>query len=58
MHKLIRQICGVLNAFCLEHIAHFKRPKRYALVDALPKNNYGKVLKTEFRERVEAKSKN
>jgi long-chain acyl-CoA synthetase len=31
-------------------MARFKRPKRYRLVDALPKNNYGKVLKTELRE--------
>ena len=38
-----------LDAFCLDQIARFKRPKRYELVDALPKNNYGKVLKTELR---------
>jgi long-chain acyl-CoA synthetase len=41
-----------LDAFCLDQIARFKRPKRYEFVDALPKNNYGKVLKTELRERV------
>ena len=41
-----------LDAYCLEHIARFKRPKRYVLVDCLPKNNYGKVLKTELRERL------
>lgn len=41
-----------LDAFCLDHIARFKRPKRYEIVDALPKNNYGKVLKTVLRERV------
>jgi long-chain acyl-CoA synthetase len=41
-----------LDAYCLEHIARFKRPKRYEVVDALPKNNYGKVLKTELRKRV------
>lgn len=41
-----------LDAFCLERIARFKRPKRYQVVDALPKNNYGKVLKTVLRERV------
>ena len=34
---------------CLAHIARFKRPKDYRFVDALPKNNYGKVLKTELR---------
>lgn len=41
-----------LDAFCLEHIARFKRPKRYEMVYALPKNNYGKVLKTVLRERL------
>ena len=41
-----------LGAHCLAHIARFKRPKRYCFVDALPKNNYGKVLKTALRDRV------
>ncbi len=41
-----------LEALCLENIARFKRPKRYVFVDDLPKNNYGKVLKTELRQRV------
>jgi long-chain acyl-CoA synthetase len=38
-----------LDALCLKHIARFKRPKYYVFVDALPKNNYGKILKTELR---------
>jgi len=38
-----------LDRLCLEHIARFKRPKEYRFVDALPKNNYGKVLKTQLR---------
>ena len=41
-----------LDAHCIEQIARFKRPKRYVLVDELPKNNYGKVLKTALRERL------
>jgi long-chain acyl-CoA synthetase len=41
-----------LDDTCLEHIARFKRPRRYVFVDDLPKNNYGKVLKTELRERL------
>ncbi|TNF60530.1 MAG: long-chain fatty acid--CoA ligase [Burkholderiales bacterium] len=41
-----------LDAFCLDQIARFKRPKRYEFVGSLPKNNYGKVLKTALRERV------
>ncbi|MCA1972397.1 MAG: AMP-binding protein, partial [Caenispirillum sp.] len=38
-----------LDALCLGAIARFKRPKRYRFVEHLPKNNYGKVLKTELR---------
>ncbi|MCE3269613.1 MAG: AMP-dependent synthetase [Ramlibacter sp.] len=43
---------AALDAVCLERIARFKRPKRYVVVEALPKNNYGKVLKTELRQRL------
>ena len=43
---------AALDAHCLAHIARFKRPKRYVFVDALPKNHYGKVLKTELRARL------
>ena len=39
-----------LDALCLDHIARFKRPKQYHFIDSLPKNNYGKVLKTRLRE--------
>ncbi len=39
-----------LDSLCLDHIARFKRPKRYLFLEALPKNNYGKVLKTELRK--------
>jgi long-chain acyl-CoA synthetase len=42
-----------LDALCLENIARFKRPKMYRRVKALPKNNYGKVLKTELRKLLE-----
>jgi long-chain acyl-CoA synthetase len=38
-----------LDALCLARIARFKRPKDYVFVPALPKNNYGKILKTELR---------
>jgi long-chain acyl-CoA synthetase len=43
---------GDLDRHCLTQMARFKRPKRYILVDELPKNNYGKVLKTELRARL------
>jgi long-chain acyl-CoA synthetase len=38
-----------LDRLCLERIARFKRPKDYVFVPSLPKNNYGKILKTELR---------
>jgi long-chain acyl-CoA synthetase len=41
-----------LDAHCLQEIARFKRPKRYEIVTDLPKNNYGKVLKTALRARL------
>lgn len=43
-----------LDQVCLGAIARFKRPKDYRFVDALPTNNYGKVLKRELRERLAA----
>jgi long-chain acyl-CoA synthetase len=42
---------GELDALCLSHVARFKRPKDYVFIDQLPKNSYGKILKTELRER-------
>lgn len=44
---------AALDAQCLENIARFKRPKAYFATSALPKNNYGKVLKTELRRILE-----
>lgn len=38
-----------LDTFCLNHMARFKRPKTYHLLDELPKNAYGKILKTTLR---------
>jgi long-chain acyl-CoA synthetase len=40
-----------LDVLCLSAIARFKRPRHYVFLDALPKNNYGKILKTELRRR-------
>ncbi len=39
-----------LDRLCLDAIARFKRPRDYVFLDTLPKNNYGKVLKTELRK--------
>lgn len=41
-----------LDRTCLDRIARFKRPKGYQLVDELPTNNYGKVLKRVLREQL------
>jgi len=41
---------AALDRLCLDNLARFKRPKQYRLIDELPKNNYGKVLKTALRE--------
>ena len=41
-----------LDAVCLDNIARYKRPKEYHFLDALPTNNYGKVLKRELRDRL------
>ncbi len=46
---------GDFDAHCLSSIARFKRPKRYVRLQELPKNNYGKVLKTALRELVTAR---
>jgi len=38
-----------LIAFCIDHIASYKKPKSVDFVDELPKNNYGKILKRELK---------
>jgi long-chain acyl-CoA synthetase len=43
-----------LDAHCLSAIARFKRPKRYVRLAELPKNSYGKVLKTALRTALAA----
>ncbi|MFN8098675.1 MAG: AMP-binding protein [Dermatophilaceae bacterium] len=45
-----------LDRACLDRIARYKRPKDYRFVEALPTNNYGKVVKRELRERLRADS--
>ncbi len=44
------QTLHALDGHCLEHMARFKRPKQYRVVDQLPKNETGKVLKTALRQ--------
>jgi acyl-CoA synthetase (AMP-forming)/AMP-acid ligase II len=38
-----------LIAFCKDNIASYKKPKSVDFVEALPKNNYGKILKRDLR---------
>jgi acyl-CoA synthetase (AMP-forming)/AMP-acid ligase II len=40
-----------LIAFCRDHLASFKKPKRIEFVTELPKNAYGKVLRRNLRDR-------
>ncbi|MFK7963096.1 MAG: AMP-binding protein [Burkholderiaceae bacterium] len=39
-----------LNELCLRNIGRFKRPKQYIYIEELPKNSYGKILKTALRD--------
>ena len=39
-----------LDRFCLDNMTRFKRPKHYRFLQSLPKNNYGKTLKTALRD--------
>jgi long-chain acyl-CoA synthetase len=45
-----------LDQLCLDNIARFKRPKEYFFEEALPKNNYGKIMKRELRDRLAAEA--
>jgi acyl-CoA synthetase (AMP-forming)/AMP-acid ligase II len=45
---------GAVKAVCQEHLARFKRPEQVILVDVLPRNALGKVLKRELRDRYGA----
>jgi len=45
----VQVTAGELDQLCLGAIARFKRPREYVFAAELPKNNYGKVLKTELR---------
>jgi long-chain acyl-CoA synthetase len=43
-----------LDRLCLDTMARYKRPRAYVFVESLPKNNYGKVLKTVLRQQIPA----
>jgi long-chain acyl-CoA synthetase len=41
-----------LDRLCTQEMARFKRPKEYHFEADLPKNNYGKIVKTDLRARL------
>ena len=41
-----------LDRLCLDTMALTNGPRAYFFVDSLPKNNYGKVLKTTLRQQL------
>jgi len=45
-----------LDRLCGEWVARFKRPKQYYAMSELPKNSYGKIVKTELRTLLSAPS--
>jgi fatty-acyl-CoA synthase len=46
-----------LGEFLTERLARYKHPKALEIVDRLPRNPAGKVLKTELRVRYGAQEK-
>jgi long-chain acyl-CoA synthetase len=49
---------AALERHCLNHLARYKRPRRWVFVEALPKNSYGKILKRELRAQLMAATEN
>jgi len=47
-------LIGDLKSYSRQHLANYKTPKHIFLVDELPRNPSGKVLKTELRARQES----
>lgn len=43
---------GALDALCREHLAPFKAPAEYRTVEALPRNEVGKVVRRSLTEEV------
>jgi long-chain acyl-CoA synthetase len=45
-----------IRAFCREHLAGYKVPRRLEVVDDLPRSQLGKVLRRQVRESLQARS--
>jgi acyl-CoA synthetase (AMP-forming)/AMP-acid ligase II len=43
-------LADVLIAYCRERLAHFKCPRHVEFVDALPREDNGKIYKRRLRE--------
>ena len=43
---------AALRALAEQHLARFKRPEQIVVADELPRNDLGKILKRELRERL------
>jgi long-chain acyl-CoA synthetase len=52
--ELSPELSTVLGAHCAAQLANYKQPRRYVTVAELPRNAYGKVLKRDLREMVQA----
>ncbi len=50
-HKDQQPDPAALKSFLKEHLAGFKVPKKFVVVDELPKNNAGKLLKREIKKK-------
>ncbi|HTK61772.1 MAG TPA: AMP-binding protein [Pseudonocardia sp.] len=45
-----------LDAHCRQNLAGYKLPRRWELVEELPRNAYGKVVKRDLRESLEGRA--
>jgi len=41
-----------VKSFLKGHLAPFKVPKEFIILDALPKNSTGKILKRELKDQI------
>jgi fatty-acyl-CoA synthase len=54
VHETTELTLEDLRGFAAERLARYKLPSRIEVVDVLPRNPAGKVLKFELRERFSA----
>ena len=53
-HEAVRITPDDVTDYARRHLANFKVPRRVEIVDTLPLNATGKVLKTELRRHLSA----